>query len=62
MRYKICPDCGTHLDFGEVCDCAAKKAPPPVVETEDGIGNQRMITHPEIYHPTGLMSTEVTHG
>lgn len=21
MKYAICPDCGAHLDFGEVCDC-----------------------------------------
>jgi hypothetical protein len=21
MQYKICPDCGAHLDFGERCDC-----------------------------------------
>lgn len=22
-RYKICPHCGAHLDFGERCDCEA---------------------------------------
>ena len=21
MKYSICPDCGAHLDFGEICDC-----------------------------------------
>lgn len=21
MKYRICPYCGAHLDFGEVCDC-----------------------------------------
>lgn len=21
MQYKICPDCGAHLDPGERCDC-----------------------------------------
>lgn len=21
MKYSICPDCGAHLDFGEMCDC-----------------------------------------
>ena len=21
MKFNICPDCGAHLDFGEVCDC-----------------------------------------
>ncbi len=21
MKYKVCPNCGSHLDFGEVCDC-----------------------------------------
>lgn len=21
MKYATCPDCGAHLDFGEVCDC-----------------------------------------
>lgn len=21
MKYKVCPHCGAHLDFGEKCDC-----------------------------------------
>lgn len=21
MKYKVCPYCGAHLDFGERCDC-----------------------------------------
>lgn len=21
MAYRVCPDCGAHLDPGEVCDC-----------------------------------------
>lgn len=21
MKYKVCPDCGAHLDFGEKCGC-----------------------------------------
>lgn len=22
-RYRVCPHCGAHLDFGEKCDCEA---------------------------------------
>lgn len=25
MKFNICPDCGAHLDFGEVCDCSHEK-------------------------------------
>ena len=21
MDYRVCPDCGAHLDPGEICDC-----------------------------------------
>lgn len=23
--YRVCPDCGVHLDWGERCDCEDKK-------------------------------------
>ncbi len=26
MKYKICPICGSHLDFGETCDCTDEDA------------------------------------
>lgn len=27
MKYRVCPDCGAHLDPGEVCeDCRKKEA------------------------------------
>ena len=25
MMYRICPDCGSHLDSGEKCDCKAEQ-------------------------------------
>jgi len=25
MYYRICPDCGAHLDPGEICDCLGKE-------------------------------------
>lgn len=25
MNYKICPDCGCNLDFGERCDCRQER-------------------------------------
>ena len=27
-KYKICRDCGAHLDPGELCDCRIENAPP----------------------------------
>lgn len=21
MKYRVCPDCGLNIDFGEICDC-----------------------------------------
>lgn len=26
MKYKVCPNCGAHLDHGEHCDCMKRKA------------------------------------
>lgn len=25
MKFKICPRCGAHLDYGEECDCREKR-------------------------------------
>ena len=30
MRYKVCQNCGAHLDFGERCDCRDKKEAAPL--------------------------------
>lgn len=41
MIYRICPDCGAHLDPGEICDCRSKEnAAPDDASIEDGKGNQ----------------------
>lgn len=24
-KFKVCPNCGCHLDFGEICDCTASR-------------------------------------
>ena len=29
MKYKTCPECGAHLDYGERCDCRGKKEDAP---------------------------------
>ena len=28
MQYKVCPDCGAHLDHGEPCDCKKEETAP----------------------------------
>lgn len=28
MQYKVCPNCGAHLDSGERCDCQDEKETP----------------------------------
>lgn len=38
MKYKTCPHCGNHLDFGEKCDCqhhARSSVFPGRAHTED---------------------------
>lgn len=30
MRYKICPECGAHLDHGERCDCCNAHDQPEI--------------------------------
>ena len=35
MKYKICPYCGAHLDFGEKCDC---------INYEDENGTQQEVS------------------
>lgn len=34
--YRICPDCGAYLDFGERCDCQDKEKAAPVLEHRNG--------------------------
>lgn len=50
MQYKICPECGDHLDFGEICDCrmTTKK------EEADLLAQIR----PQAQKPTASLSAE----
>ena len=34
--YRICPDCGAYLDFGERCDCQDEEKAAPVLEHRNG--------------------------
>lgn len=34
--YRICPDCGSHLDPGERCDCQDEENAAPVLEHQSG--------------------------
>lgn len=42
MKYNTCPYCGSHLDFGERCDCRQEKG---AAETGKG-GEQRVGDKP----------------
>ena len=42
MYYKTCPNCGAHLDPGEICDCSEKKKGRPVREAPNGHGEKDM--------------------
>lgn len=35
--YRTCPDCGAHLDPGEICDCFQKAEAAPVVENPEEV-------------------------
>ncbi len=42
-KYKICPYCGSHLDFGEKCDCRADAAATKrAKETENPDGERKI--------------------
>ncbi len=42
--YRICPDCGAHLDPGEVCDCRdAEKAHVSATNADEG--GAEHVTH-----------------
>lgn len=47
MQYKVCRDCGAHLDPGEVCDCAKEKAAPVMTEA----ASQKEYSKPTIKLP-----------
>lgn len=34
--YRICPQCGSHLDPGESCDCIKEKAAASAANTDNG--------------------------
>lgn len=34
--YRTCPQCGSHLDPGESCDCQKEKTAPSAANTESG--------------------------
>ena len=36
MKFRVCPDCGAHLDPGEICDCHKKENPPADVGDQQG--------------------------
>ncbi len=39
--YRTCPNCGSHLDPGEVCDCRDKeRAAQGAANTQDGEAEQ----------------------
>ena len=43
-KFVVCPDCGSHLDAGEKCDCKKKKGTPQNVK----VPNKKV--HCEFYH------------
>lgn len=40
--YRICPDCGAYLDFGERCDCQDEEKAAPVLEHRNGQVDQKL--------------------
>ena len=55
--YHECPDCGAHLDPGEICDCGrAEKEPPPELAPQRAAGGQRTTQRRRYYTmpPRGL--------
>jgi hypothetical protein len=47
MQFKICRDCGAHLDSGESCDCQKEKAAPMMTEA----ASQKDYSKPTIKLP-----------
>ena len=53
LQYKVCRECGSHLDHGETCDCGRKKddwpeSQPPYTESEQSRINRNDAK--PIYH------------
>lgn len=45
--YRICPDCGAHLDPGERCDCKEKAASEAgTFESGKGQKSTNTVSHP----------------
>ena len=50
--YRICPDCGAYLDFGERCDCQDEEKAAPVLEHRNGSRVESELTDP---HSTSIV-------
>lgn len=46
--YKICPDCGAHLDPGERCECEGRYAPVDEMEARRPI-KARQLSMSDLY-------------
>lgn len=53
MYYKTCPNCGAHLDPGEICDCSEKEKGRPVRKAPDGQEKRQGIVSVPILRKTG---------
>ena len=51
MKYKVCPDCGAHLDQGERCDCKVKEKSRSA-GTETAPDDEDMTRINLSYHPS----------
>jgi|GEM_PF-1625979 len=57
--YRTCPECGAHLDYGEICDCKKETAAPGATNTENSQAHEAPTQVDSTTEPASMSNAEL---